>query len=173
MTTSTLLTLFPLIILLTVLAVLSKKFGQTSVSHITSSYTAHPTFLSPAERFFFVVLSKATENDYQIFAKVRLSDLINPENTTNRRQWQTAFNRISGKHVDFVLGSAQDLSVKAIIELDNSSHTKSHRKQPDEFVDSALSSAMILILHVQVTHTYSPQQLRTNIQSAINRTATI
>lgn len=168
MTISALLTLFLLIILFTVLAVLSKKFGPTSVSPIAATYLAHPAFLSPAERSFFGVLLQATQNNYQVFAKVRLADLIKPQNTSNRRQWQTAFNRISSKHVDFVICNSADLSVVAVVELDDSSHARSDRKERDAFIDSALSSARIPILHVRASQSYSPHQLLEMIEGTIH-----
>jgi hypothetical protein len=168
-----LLTLFLLFVLFTILAVLSKKFGSSSVSPVASTYVAHPALLSPAERSFFGVLSQATQNNYQVFAKVRLADLIKPQNTPNRSQWQTAFNRISSKHVDFVICNSADLSIVAVVELDDSSHARSDRKERDTFIDSALSSARIPILHVRASQSYSPHQLRTDIQNAIDRKPTI
>jgi len=162
-----------IVFLLALLPVILSRLGGLRSTESNSSYVAVKSLLTPAERSFFGVLSQAAGTEFQIFVKVRLADLIQPAETTNRKLRWAAFNRISSKHVDFVICSPQDLSVKAILELDDSSHTRSDRKERDGFLDSALSSAQIPVLHVTASHSYSPHQLRTDIQTAINRKTTI
>lgn len=65
-----------------------------------NTYEAVPELLSPAERSFFGVLQQVVASEYLIFAKVRLADVVRPVRGGSRSVWQSAFNRISGKHVD-------------------------------------------------------------------------
>jgi hypothetical protein len=80
------------------------------------------------------VLQRAVAAEYQLFAKVRLADIVRPVRNASRSGWQTAFNRTAGKHVDFVLCDWSRLSVIAVVELDDSSHERLERSVRDSLV---------------------------------------
>jgi len=71
---------------------------------------------SPAERSFLGALEKVVGNGYQIFAKVRLADIVEVNQGLSSSARQSAFNRISRKHLDFVICNARDLSIVGAIE---------------------------------------------------------
>ena len=89
---------------------------------------------SPAERSFFGVLEQAVGAHYCIFGKVRIADVVEMALGLSGSDRQSAFNRISAKHFDFLLCDKQDLSVVCAIELDDRSHSRSSRQQRDAFV---------------------------------------
>jgi len=124
-------------------------------------------FLSAAERSFYGVLHHALSSDYIIFTKVRLADIIQPV-SNGRSAWQSSFNRIVGKHVDFVLCHRSRLNVVAAIELDDQSHAKPERAQRDAFVDSALAEARIPVIRFPARHTYSPEAIRSQISAVLS-----
>ena len=128
------------------------------------AYEAIPNLLTAAERSFFGVLQQAVATEYQIFAKVRLADIVRPVRNPSRSGWQMAFNRITGKHVDFVLCDSARLSVVAIVELDDSSHGRLERGVRDSLVDSALADAAIPVLRISARQTYSPAQIREQVK---------
>lgn len=117
--------------------------------------------LFPAERSFFGVLEDALGSDYRVFGKVRIADLIKPENGVGR---QIAFNRIAGKHVDFVVCNAADLSVIGVIELDDNSLNQDYRRKRDAFVDKAFASAGIPITRFPARAVYSLPASRESIE---------
>jgi hypothetical protein len=128
-----------------------------------SAYEAVPEFLSPAERSFFGVLQQAVASEYQIFAKVRLADVVRPVRNSSRSGWQSSFNRISGKHVDFVLCDPARLRVVAVIELDDRSHERFERGVRDSLVDSALKNGGIPVLRISARRSYSPAQIQEEV----------
>ena len=128
-------------------------------------YEAIPSLFSPAERSFFGVLKQAVAADYEILAKVRLADIVRPIRNPSRSGWQSAFNRITSKHIDFVLCDKEQLRVVAVIELDDRTHEKFERNVRDGFVDSALADAAIPILRVTARQNYSPAQIREQVQN--------
>ena len=111
-----------LIVLLAVVATLLRLFGRVPSVQSVAAYEAVPALLTPAERSFFGVLQQALSSEYQIFAKVRLADIVRPVRNPSRSGWQSAFNRIIGKHVDFVLCDSAHLGVVGVIELDDRTH---------------------------------------------------
>lgn len=137
---------------------------QSTVQTAARAYEAIPALLTPAERSFFGVLQQALASDYQIFAKVRLADIVRPIRSPSRSGWQSALNRITGKHVDFVLCDPSSLGVVAVIELDDWTHERFERGVRDGLVDAALADARIPVLRVAARQSYSPVQIREQVQ---------
>lgn len=145
-------------------ALLRPADRATEPSGSAPAYEAVPTLLTAAERSFFGVLQQAVASDYQIFAKVRLADILRPVRNPSRSGWQSAFNRITGKHVDFVLCDSMRLGIIAVVELDDRTHERFERGIRDSLVDTALSDARIPVLRVSARQTYSPTQIREQVQ---------
>ena len=78
-----------------------------------------------------------------VFTKVRLLDLITPRN--NKRNFQTLLWKIQAKHVDFVICD-QDIRVKCIIEISDSSHKREDRAERDRFVNEVLTACGYRVL---------------------------
>lgn len=120
-------------------------------------------FFTKNEFYFYKALKEiACELELEIFPKVRLADIIEPPR--NDKNWQTAFNKIKAKHIDFVLCENQTFKPKLVIELDDKSNITEKRIQRDQFVDEALKSA-----HLQIIHTYGTQNLKDKIIEALNK----
>lgn len=157
------------LVLLAIAAFLVRLIGQQQTAQtLAGAYEAVPALLTPAERSFFGVLQQAVGSDYQIFAKVRLADIVRPVRNPSRSGWQSAFNRIAGKHVDFVLCDSSRLGVVAVIELDDRTHNRFERGVRDSLVDSALADAHIPVLRVSARQAYSPAQIRERMQSLLS-----
>ena len=106
-------------------------------------YQKADALFTPAERSFLGVLDQAVGNDYRIFGKVRIADIVNVRRNPDRAAWQRAFNRISAKHFDFVLCDPANLSVVCAIELDDSSHANAKRGSRDELVAKVCCAARL------------------------------
>jgi hypothetical protein len=167
----------PLVIALFVLVLLAiaaasirllPKQGQQQTT--AGAYEALSGLLTPAERSFFGVLQQALASDFQIFAKVRLADIVKPIGNRSRSGWQSGFNRIASKHVDFVLCELSGLAIVAVIELDDRTHERFDRGRRDRIVDSALADAHIPVLRVAARQSYSPSQIKEQLTQAINTT---
>ena len=90
--------LFLIIVIL--LIVFSKV--KTS-SSLEAPYQLIGPLFTPAERSFLGALHLACDDKTVVFGKVRIADILKPNKRLNRSQWQTAFNKISSKHFDFVV----------------------------------------------------------------------
>jgi hypothetical protein len=102
------------VVFLVIIGALLRLVGKaTKPLGSAPTYEAIHALLTPAERSFFGVLQQALASDYQIFAKVRLADIVRPVRSPSRSGWQSAFNRITGKHVDFVLCDSERLGIVA------------------------------------------------------------
>jgi hypothetical protein len=155
-----------IVVILAVAGALLRPADRAAKPSVGSpAYEAIPALLTAAERSFFGVLQQALASDYQIFAKVRLADIVRPVKSPSRSGWQSAFNRITGKHVDFVLCDSERLGIVAVVELDDRTHERFERGVRDSLVDTALADAGIPVLRVSARQAYSPAQIREQVQS--------
>jgi hypothetical protein len=122
-------------------------------------YSLKPTLLSRAERSFYGVLLSCIDDSMTVFSKVRVADVLGPKKGYNRKNWQTAFNKISSKHFDFVLCKTDDLSVVCAIELDDKSHRAKKRQARDSFLQQACDSADLSLIRVPAKRSYNKQEL--------------
>jgi hypothetical protein len=154
---SNLLTLLAVFTVLAVIVALLKKQSAGPSEDVT--YEARQKLFSAAERSFFGVLEQAVAGQFRVMGKIRLGDLIQPVKGLSRSRRTGGWNRIHQKHVDFVLCRPDTLDVAAVVELDDASHRRKDRVERDEFVDKALSTAGIPIVHFAVCKGYSVQDI--------------
>ncbi|HEY4989310.1 MAG TPA: DUF2726 domain-containing protein [Opitutaceae bacterium] len=130
-------------------------------------YYARKSLFTPAERSFFGALESLALPGVTITAKVRLEDVFGVVNGLDRSSRQSAKNKISSKHVDFLLLRKGDGKPLLGIELDDSSHQEEGRKARDVFVDTVFAAAALPILRVPAQSGYNPSEIRLAIESAV------
>lgn len=88
----------------------------------------------------------ADANGLQICPKVRLLDIVEPR--SGDPKYMAYMGKIKSKHVDFVICD-QDLRIKGILELDDSSHDRADRQERDKFVDEILDDVGYTVIHTR------------------------
>ena len=128
-------------------------------------YIKRQRLVTKAELRFYKSLQKAVQDDWAIFAMVRIADLLRVEaGVKNRRSW---VSKILAKHIDFVLCDPGSLEPILAIELDDSSHQRKDRIARDDFVDQALESANLPILRVPVRASFKSREIRELIDELV------
>ncbi|MEJ2654782.1 MAG: DUF2726 domain-containing protein [Acidihalobacter sp.] len=130
-------------------------------------YTQQRALFTAAERSFLGVLDQAVGEQYRIFGKVRVADVIEPRKGLDKGKRQTAFNKIQSKHFDFLLCAKNDLSILCAIELDDKSHKQRKRQERDHFLGNACRAAGVPLLHIPAQHGYTVHDLRTRIYDSL------
>ncbi len=129
-------------------------------------YRRRQYLLSQGERVFYGALCHAIDGGrYRVFCKVRLGDLLYVAKGTEERRGYT--NRIQMKHVDFVICTSDLLRPVIVVELDDRSHERADRRERDAFVDAALRTAGLPIVHVQARSAYDPNAIKAALMTAI------
>ena len=118
------------------------------VRQAEASYRLLPVLLSPAEARLAASLTARLPPGYHLLAKPRLADLLTPQAAPGSRSWWRAFNRISAKHLDFVLCDAAYRPALAL-ELDDRSHQRPDRRRRDRLVEQALARAGLPLLRLR------------------------
>jgi hypothetical protein len=125
----------------------------------TFPYRKHRTLFSAAERSFLGVLDREVAGRYRVFGKVRLADVLTVDSGLTTSERTAALNSIRQKHVDFVLCSLSDLSIVAVIELDDQSHQRPDRRARDEFLAAACRAAGLTLIRFPVKTAYSAAEV--------------
>lgn len=126
-------------------------------------YEKNSTLFSEAERSFYGVLSEATKDKAIVFGKVRVADILKTKKGINHSSRQSAFNRISSKHFDFVLCHPESIEILAAIELDDSSHNSKKRMERDKFLNKACQAANLELHHFKAKRSYSITEVRDHL----------
>lgn len=133
------------------------------------SYELAPLF-SPAERSFLGVLDQALGAEYRVFGKVRVADVLAIARGTDASKRRSAFNRISAKHLDFVLCAPDDLRVLCAIELNDASHKQAARRDRDDMLAEACRSAELPLVFFAAKRAYSIAEVREAVRQAMGLT---
>lgn len=107
------------------------KQDKTVINY--KNYKAKWIFTLNEKDAYWAIKEVTDELGLILLAKVRLFDLVEPKKGTHI----VYQHKIQAKHVDFVVCDSK-LIAKVIIELDDSSHDRSDRKERDAFVDEVL-----------------------------------
>ncbi|MEO0533785.1 MAG: DUF2726 domain-containing protein [Cyanobacteria bacterium P01_A01_bin.123] len=161
-----------LVVVAAVLVKLSQGNKTKSQEHKTKSidypYQQLEALFTPAERSFLRVLNRAIGERAKIFGKIRVADIITPQKGLSQSDWQKAFNKISSKHLDFVVCKNHDLSVICAIELDDKSHQQKKRQDRDYFLNKACNSAGLPLIRVAVKPDYTVDDIKRLLASYLN-----
>lgn len=152
------------IIAIVVIVIVLAIGAGTQSKPFTPKYRKQKSLFSPAERSFLGALDLALNNEYRVMAKVRIADLITPEKGLNKGNWQTAFNKIAMKHIDFVICDKETLEVIGCIELDDKSHNTAKVKTRDKFVNHAMKTADIPLLRMPTKRTYGLENVKIKLK---------
>ena len=154
--------LFLIIIIVLAAILLFVVLGKSKILTLSSSaaYRLNGTLFSPAERSFFGVLSQAVPDENLVLGKVRVADIITPQKGLSRSRWQSAFNRISAKHFDYIICDRATLKVLSAVELNDKSHKGKKRADRDAFLREACSSAGLRLFEFEAKSSYSVVEVR-------------
>jgi hypothetical protein len=116
------------------------------------------SLLTPAEQLFYRSLDLAIAGRLQILCKVRLADLFQVASNDSKERHRL-FRKIAAKHIDFLLVEPDRLEPILAIELDDSSHSRSDRRERDQFLDELFGIVEFPLLRVKAAASYSPRQI--------------
>jgi predicted RNA-binding Zn-ribbon protein involved in translation (DUF1610 family) len=153
-----------------VLVIIFSRIRKSVPLSIEAPYELIGPLFTPAERSFYGVLSIACGDQALVFGKVRVADILKPKKGLDRSLWQTVFNKISAKHFDFVVCHPSDLSVLAVVELDDNSHLQKKRIKRDEFIELACLNAGLKLHRFKASVSYNIDDIKSHIFSSTTQT---
>lgn len=126
-------------------------------------YKEKQFLLTPTELDFFNVLKKSVVNNETVFAKVRQADIVEVVQKSKNSGFWKAFNRISQRHVDFVLCDSKTSQPLIIIELNDKSHQKQDRMKRDMELRETINDTNIKLVEIPASSSYAVNEIQTAI----------
>ena len=151
--------LVALVILLVLVTAAKTAVKGGKSKAVSYPYLSAESLFTKNEQAFLRVLEQAA-GDYRVFGKVRVADVVEVRKGLSKSEWQRAFNRISQKHVDFVLCHPQNLSVWCAVELDDASHKKADRRARDTTLEKIFAAAEVPLVRVPSRRTYDVTEIK-------------
>ncbi|MDF9391844.1 MULTISPECIES: DUF2726 domain-containing protein [Methylococcus] len=123
---------------------------------------------SPEEHALFAVLKSAIGNEFEIFAKIRASDILSPHPGIGRREAGELYQSMAGRRFTFVLCHKPDLSVAGIVEL--AEHGTGRKLQePDDPVVLLCHAAGLPLIRIPASPYYDTGEIARQVKDEIRR----
>ena len=151
------------LLLMAVVSVLMKPASSKSL------YRLNGPLFSPAERSFLGVLMQAVPDETIVMGKVRVADVITTVKGLGNSERQSAFNKISAKHFDYVVCDRSTLKVLSVVELNDKSHKAKKRAERDAFLREACASAGLRLLEFEAKASYSVAEVRNRLAEDVGQ----
>jgi hypothetical protein len=155
------------VVVLVIVAVIAALKQRVAGGPKRGVYVLKKALFTPAERSFLGVLECALPPGVRVFGKVRLEDIFGVVSGLDASARQSARNRITSRHVDFLLVRTDDLAPLAGIELDDKSHEAEDRQARDALVDEVYKSAGLPLLHVPAQKAYDAADLKAKVSALL------
>lgn len=127
-------------------------------------YKLIQSLLTPSEAAFYAALRLAAGQRYLVFPKVRLADLCHGlDGWTDT----AAFNRVSSKHVDFLLCDPETFRPVLAVELDDRSHLGGRGRVRDEVKNRVFRTMGLGLYRQWVRHSYDPAAIARGIEDSL------
>jgi hypothetical protein len=130
-------------------------------------YALRDDFLSPSELSFYKILRIVMPNEFVIFTKVALKDIFFVTEKDRSKQ-STYMNKISKKHVDFLVCNAESMKPICGIELDDTSHERQDRVIRDKFVNQVFKNAQLPLIRYTNKRSYVLSEVEGKLQAIIS-----
>ncbi len=153
------------------LSAIFRLFGMGVKENVPTylPYRTKDSILTAAENRFYLALLKAIDNRAVIIPKVGLQDVFA---ITDREHYMTARNRISTRHIDFLICEVNTLRPLFGVELDDSSHNKAETQKHDMFKNQVFETAHLALVRVAVKQNYNVDELKTVLQEYFRKEET-
>jgi hypothetical protein len=150
-----------------IITILTKKktTKQNKISRQDfSKYNLKQSLLTKNEQQFYKTLKLVVGDKFVILSMVRLADIFSVK---SGKKYYSYLERITQKHVDFLLCEHNSFKPIIGIELDDNTHLKPDRKKRDIFVNKVFGASGLPLLHIKVQKNYLPEDLAKKIISGI------
>lgn len=129
--------------------------------------------LTAAERNFFECLANALSDDFYIFTKVRVLDVVEPSPASSRLHRQSIRKSLSTECLDYVLCKKHDLSIFGIVELENF-EKRSNAKQRvrrEKLISEVCKTANLRLFYFDIRQDYQGMDIRRLVTGRSKRAA--
>ncbi|RUO29637.1 hypothetical protein CWE12_07460 [Aliidiomarina sedimenti] len=145
-------------------------------SRLTERYSPYPyqkrqeTFFSATEEQFLSLLERGLGDQYRVFTKVRLGDVVSVRDKgLSRAAKREAHGKVANRMLDYVLcDRLNGMRVVAVIELE-AAESNQHQAKRNWFLKNSLTAAGVPFLRFKAKSGYRADELGRFILSKLNQ----
>jgi hypothetical protein len=131
------------------------------------SYQKHAAIFSADDRAFFRPLKDAMGEEFEIFGKIRVCDIILPKKSVAQNGKSSALDPIAGRHFDFVLCDKTTLAVACAIQLHDKTVPALQSEQDP--IKPICENLGLPLVRFNVKADYSVEEIREKLVKAMTR----
>jgi hypothetical protein len=148
--------------------VIKAVFGSTGRTARTS-YQKRDFLFSPEERFFFTALEQAVGENYEIFGKIPVGDILLARHPGSRNDARRAFQEIGNRRFTFVLCSKTDLTVVCALQLEERSFSGRKSRKLVDSLPAICETAGLPLVRFEAGPLHDPQEIREAIAASVRK----
>jgi hypothetical protein len=152
-----------------VLPILVKAFTGSGGKAPKHSYQKHSALFSPDDRVFYQALKEAVGDEYEIFGKIRVADIVLPKKGASRDDARLAFSPIAGRHFDFVLCDKNNLTVACAIQLRDKTNPAKQAEGQKNPLQTVCEAVALPFVRVDIKADYHITELREKLKVALRK----
>ncbi|HUL12965.1 MAG TPA: DUF2726 domain-containing protein [Methylococcaceae bacterium] len=154
---------------LIVLTILVKAFSGNGSKAVKHPYQKHSALFSPDDRIFYRALKEAVGEEYEIFGKIRVADIVLPKKGASRNDARLAFSPIAGRHFDFVLCDKNNLTVTCAIQLRDKTNPAKQAEGQKNPLQTVCEAVALPFVRFDIKADYYIPELREKLQVALRK----
>ncbi|MGX2040515.1 DUF2726 domain-containing protein [Methylocaldum sp. MU1018] len=124
---------------------------------------------SPEQRVFFFALKQAVGEDYEIFGKVPVIELISPRDKEPRHGTTKAFDQVADRCLDFVLCGKTDLAVACALELCEHAPSGKRSAPSGDPLRTVCETAGLPLVRIEAGPLYDAAEIKQAVASAVRK----
>jgi len=130
-------------------------------------YKRRGYFMRDADRVLFDVLLRVVGQAYHIFAKVKLSELVEPQTETGNRVHQLHWIKVHRQVIDFLLCRRHDMEPLVAVRVLPKTEYAQRGLAPPDVVDVVLRDIGLPKLTLPEKKSYDPDDLKKKLRIAM------
>lgn len=160
--------IFAAVAAMILLPLLLKTWSRHGARIVRNPYHKRAHLFSADDRAFHPVLKEAMGNDYEIFGKIPVADIVLAKKIAGRGHGRSSFNPLAGRYFDFVLCDKKSLAVLCAIVLYDKTNPARQAEQGDPLkrICEAVSLPLVVI-HVKAD--YAADEVREKLRQAMTQ----
>jgi hypothetical protein len=154
---------------LAALLLLTRGSSKSPEKASRSGFRREDFLFSAEERAFYFALKEAVGDDYEIFGKIPVIELISSREDEANRGARKTFEQVADRCFDFILCSKADLSIVCALELYEHAVSARRSRAPEDPLRPICDAAGLPLVRIEAGPFYDTNEIKQTIASSVRK----
>lgn len=133
-------------------------------------YQKRVALFSPDDREFYRALKDVVRDDFEVFGKIRVADIVYPKKSVVPRDaHRSGLSPIAGRYFDFVLCDPASLNVVCAIQIHDKTNPNHQAELQDDLLKSVCDSVGLPLVRFAIKAHYELDEIREKLKTAMSK----